>query len=289
MSTAIPTPRSSAAPTKLPPPLEHGDHLTREEFERRWENMPDLKKAELLNGRVYLAADYRGRILDRSIPPLENGDRLTRAEFERRWKNMPDLKKAELLNGEVFMSPPVSATNHGMPHSDLMLWLGLYRSNTPGVALADNSTWRLNLDDDSQPDAMLFVLPEHGGGTRFDKDGCVRGMPQLVAEVAASSASHDLHIKMDVYRRNGAREFLVWRTIEGAFGWFVLRGNRYEELAAGADGIYRSEVFPGLWLHSAALIQMDLSAVVRTAQAGLSSPEHAGFVERLRHGPKHSG
>lgn len=36
------------------PPLENGDHLTREEFERRYDAMPGLKKAELIEGVVYL-------------------------------------------------------------------------------------------------------------------------------------------------------------------------------------------------------------------------------------------
>src|SRR5436853_7856497 len=45
----VPRPR----PLNLPP-LEHGDRLTRIEFERRWEAMPELKKAELLDGIVYM-------------------------------------------------------------------------------------------------------------------------------------------------------------------------------------------------------------------------------------------
>ena len=35
-------------------PLEHGDHLTREEFERRYEAMPHVRKAELIEGVVYM-------------------------------------------------------------------------------------------------------------------------------------------------------------------------------------------------------------------------------------------
>ena len=34
------------------PPLEQGDQLTREEFEQRYEAMPELKKAELIEGLV---------------------------------------------------------------------------------------------------------------------------------------------------------------------------------------------------------------------------------------------
>ncbi len=43
------------------PPLEQGDHLTWDEFERRWQAMAHLKKAELIEGRVYLAAAIRFR------------------------------------------------------------------------------------------------------------------------------------------------------------------------------------------------------------------------------------
>jgi hypothetical protein len=38
------------------PLLENGDHVTREEFERRYDAMPYLKKAELIEGRVYMPA-----------------------------------------------------------------------------------------------------------------------------------------------------------------------------------------------------------------------------------------
>lgn len=38
------------------PPLRDGDRLTVEEFERRWEAMPNLKHAELIEGRVYMNA-----------------------------------------------------------------------------------------------------------------------------------------------------------------------------------------------------------------------------------------
>ena len=40
----------------LTPPLRDGDHLTREEFMRRWEAMPDLKRAELIDGIVHMAS-----------------------------------------------------------------------------------------------------------------------------------------------------------------------------------------------------------------------------------------
>lgn len=48
------TPIDSVQPVLLPP-LESGDRLSREEFERRYEAMPHLKKAELIEGVVYAA------------------------------------------------------------------------------------------------------------------------------------------------------------------------------------------------------------------------------------------
>jgi hypothetical protein len=43
------------------PPLENGDRLTRDEFERRYEAMPHLKKAELIEGVVYVPSPVRYR------------------------------------------------------------------------------------------------------------------------------------------------------------------------------------------------------------------------------------
>ena len=43
------------------PPLENGDRLTRVEFERRYDAMPHLKKAELIEGEVFIAGPERIR------------------------------------------------------------------------------------------------------------------------------------------------------------------------------------------------------------------------------------
>src|SRR5208337_1943906 len=60
MST-ISSPAPTAHPMKLVPELENGDRLTRAEFERRYEAMPDLKKAELIEGVVYMPSPVRHR------------------------------------------------------------------------------------------------------------------------------------------------------------------------------------------------------------------------------------
>ncbi|MEQ9623708.1 Uma2 family endonuclease [Coleofasciculus chthonoplastes] len=44
---------------QLIPALENGDRLTRAEFERRYSLIPDIKKAELIEGVVYVASPLR--------------------------------------------------------------------------------------------------------------------------------------------------------------------------------------------------------------------------------------
>jgi hypothetical protein len=215
------------------------------------------------------------------IPPLENGDRLTRPEFERRYEAMPHVKKAELIEGVVYRPSPVS-NEHAEPHFNLIAWLACYSAATPGIAGGDNGTVRLDLDNEPQPDAFLRILAEHGGQSRVDEDGYISHAPELVAEVTRSSVSIDLHAKLNAYRRNGVREYLVWRVEDRTIDWFILREGRFEPLAAAADGLYHSEVLPGLWLDAAALLHGDLLAVFQTVQRGLDSSEHAAFVRRLQ-------
>jgi len=216
------------------------------------------------------------------VPPLENGDKLTRAEFERRYEAMPHLKKAELIEGVVYVPSPVRHRFHGRQHIHLANWLGHYEAGTPGVEASDNSTVRLDLDNEPQPDVLLFIDPVCGGQALIDADGYIEGAPELVAEVASSSASYDLHAKLRVYRRNGVREYIGWRVLEQEIDWFVLRAGQYERLPLDAEGLLRSEVFPGLWLDPAALLRGDLTTVFAVVQRGLASPEHAVFVTRLR-------
>ena len=267
------------------PPLEHGDRLTREEFLRRWEAMPRLKHAERIGGRVMMSASLRPRRAlngdDPAIPPLENGDVLSRDEFRRRWANMSSLKRAERFDGSVFMQAAVRFREHGQPHQDLQGWLMHYKAFTPGVEGADNATLE-GPHDDPQPDCSLIISPECGGSCEVNDEGYLVGAPEFLAEIAASSASFDLHEKFDSYQRSGVREYLVWKVLERAIVWFVLDGDHYRELPADPDGIHRSLVFPGLWLETAAIIAGDLRRVLEVLQQGLQSAEHTAFAQRLQ-------
>lgn len=212
------------------------------------------------------------------VPPLESGDRLTRAEFERRYWAAPEHCKAELIEGVVYVASPVR-TFHGVPHADLITWLGVYRTATPGVSVADNTTIRLDLDNEPQPDALLRI--EVGGASTIGDDGYIEGAPELIAEIATSSAAIDLGAKQNAYRRNGVQEYLVWQTFENRLSWFRLQAEEYVLLEPDADGIIRSSVFLGLWLAVPALLEGRMTEVLNVLQRGLADPAHRAFVEKL--------
>ncbi len=216
------------------------------------------------------------------VPPLNPGDHLSRAEFERRYEAHPEIKKAELIEGRVYMPSPVRHPDHGRPHRDLVTWLGVYNAATPGVDGSDNGTVRLDYENEPQPDTFLRLQTTHGGRSHLTEDRYIEGPPELVVEVAASSASYDLHEKLRAYQRNGIQEYLVAQMYEQRVDWFALREGVYEPLEPDEQGVLRSEVFPGLWLQPSTLWAADIAGLLAVLQEGIASPEHTAFAERLR-------
>lgn len=217
-----------------------------------------------------------------SILPLESGDRLTCQEFERRYEAMPNIKKAELVEGVVYMASPVRSSSHGQPHAAMIGWLFTYCSATPETSLDDNTTVRLDAENELQPDACLRLGESVGGQSRLSEDDYIEGAPELIVEIAASSATYDLHDKKRAYRRNRVQEYIVWQVLERKIDWFSLQNGEYVSLLVDERGIVRSKVFPGLWLAVTALLSREIAQVLAVLQEGLSSPAHQRFVKQLR-------
>jgi Uma2 family endonuclease len=177
--------------------------------------------------------------------------------------------------------PSLLKPKHGRVHMKLMAWFSDYEDATPGVEGFDNTTAILDEESEPQPDGYLIVSPDQGGQMHYNVDQYLVGTPELVAEVASSTESIDLHAKRDVYEQAGVREYLVVALRQARVFWFVLHEGRFQETQPGADGILRSEVFPGLWLDPAALLRRDGKRLTEVLQQGIASPEHAAFVARL--------
>ncbi len=191
---------------------------------------------------------------------LENGDRLSREEFERRYA-ASTIKKAELIEGVVFVASPLRFTTHGKPHALMVTWLSLYRLNDPELELGIEPTVRLDPDNEVQPDIVLFRPKSN---TQIDPDGYLTGSPDLIVEIAASSASYDLHSKKDIYERNGVKNYIVWRTLDKEIDWFVLDKGVYRRLEPDTQGLICSDQFEGLFLDVNAMLQGDITQVVRS-------------------------
>jgi Uma2 family endonuclease len=221
---------------------------------------------------------------------LEPGDHLDQASFHARYAAMPEHVKAELIGGVVYM-PAALRRTHGRSSSLLIYWLGAYEVETPGVEVCDNTTTIMGEDSEPQPDACLIVQPEHGGQMRVTEDDYLQGAPELVGEVASSTEAYDLHSKKQDYERAGVREYLVLALRQQKVLWFVNREGRFQEQPPDADGILRSNVFPGLWLDPEALIRRNGRRMLEVLRQGLATPSHAAFVAQLaarRSGPPES-
>jgi len=216
-----------------------------------------------------------------AVRPLDSGDRLARDEFHRRYLAMPEGFRAELVEGVVYVPSPLRQRYHGRPHALLTAWAVRYSAATPGVDPGCESSVFLDDENEPQPDVLLRIVAERGGQSAETADGYIERAPELVGEVAASTASYDLHSKREAYRRNGVREYIVWRVFDREIDWFVLRDGRFEAITADTDGLARSEVFPGLWLDARALVSGEMQTVFAAVDRGLASPQHAAFVERL--------
>lgn len=209
---------------------------------------------------------------------LRNGDHMSRQEFHRLYENAPRSFKAELIGGVVHVASPLRVA-HANHHGHLAMLFAAYEFNTSGVEAGDNATVILGDQSEPQPDLYLRVLPEYGGQSATTADDYVDGAPELVAEVAHSSRSIDLHAKREDYARNGVREYLVMSLADARLRWFDLASN--SELSADTDGVIRVRSFPGLWIDAQSLFARDFRKLMGIFQQGIDDPTHAAFVNRL--------
>jgi len=209
---------------------------------------------------------------------LHNGDCMTQAEFHRRYETYPEDEKFELIGGIVYMSRPL-LREHGTYHPELSLVLTLYKAGTPGIEVADNMTTILGEESEPQPDLMLRRLTEYDGQSSYNKKSYLVGAPELVAEIAHSTRAIDMNRKHTDYLKAGVQEYVVLCVEEQELYWFHFPSRR--RLKPDKQGVWKSLVFPGLWLDGPALIARDTARLIATAQQGTATPEHAAFVEQL--------
>jgi Uma2 family endonuclease len=215
----------------------------------------------------------------RILPPLEAGQTLDQRTFHERYEAMPPGTRAELIGGVVYMPSPLR-DDHGEMTYRISGWLFHYNRFTRGIRGGDNVSVILDDLGEPQPDCTLYI-PEKLGGLTRSIEGYITGPPELIIEVARSSRAIDLGAQKLDYERAGVPEYVVVEIDPDRVHWFKLEIGRYLDHPPGPDGLFRSEVFPGLWLDPAALYADDLDALIAALDRGLATPEHAAFVGRL--------
>ncbi|MGE0600902.1 MAG: Uma2 family endonuclease [Dehalococcoidia bacterium] len=193
----------------------------------------------------------------RLAPELENGAVMTREEFHEAYAECEGLRRAELVEGVVYMPSPVRYESHDKPAALLRGWLFSYSLKHPETETGGEASLLLG-QSEVQPDAFLLRV----GSVPIDDDGYLTGAPQLIVEVAASSKSRDLHSKMEVYRRHGVVEYIVWRTVDQEIDWFRSVDGQFRRVQPDGDGVIESSDFPGLRLSIPAALAMDAARVV---------------------------
>jgi Putative restriction endonuclease len=227
-----------------------------------------------MNRAPYLSAS--------GVPLLCNGDRMTQAEFHWRYQAYPENVKFELIGGTVYMGSPMPSPlrrPHALYDEELSFALGLFRRATPGLELLPNATTILGEQSEAQPDLAMRILPEYGGQSHENQEAYVEGAPELLAEIAYSTRAIDMHQKREDYKQARVAEYVVLCIEERDLHWFDFRGRR--PIRPNRQGVFRSRVFPGLWIDGPALWARDSSRIVAVVQQGLAHREHAAFVKRL--------
>jgi Uma2 family endonuclease len=210
---------------------------------------------------------------------LVEGQRLDQPTFHALYLAMPPGTRAELIDGVVSMPSPVGL-EHGEAQVPVIVWLDYYAENTPGVRAMDNATTILGWKSEPQPDGLLRVLPDCGGRT-WNEGGFVHGAPELVVEISKATRYVDLGPKLDDYERAGVLEYVVRAIDPDEIYWFAQEQGALVQRPIGDDGLYRSIVFPGLWLDPIALLKSDTRRLRAVVDLGCATPEHAAFVARL--------
>lgn len=195
-------------------------------------------------------------------PTLESGDRLSPEEFDRIYALCSDIRKAELIDGVVYVASPVRINAHGRPYGRLGAVLHYYADSRPGVLASSDGTVLLADGTRVQPDIAVYWNADRPGTARENEDDYLEGPPELVAEIAGSSVSIDLHAKFRVYERNGVKEYIVWRTRDRAIDFFRLHDGRFVRVEPDNDGVFESAVFPGLRISTQHLLKGDTPGAI---------------------------
>ena len=144
------------------------------------------------------------------MPLLKNKpDRLFTYKDYLTWS---DNERWELINGTAYNMTPAPSVNHQRILRQLLLQLGNFLSDKSCEVFTAPFDVRLSATDEKDEDSKNVVQPDIVvicDSSKLDEKGC-KGAPDLTIEIVSpASASIDNIKKMDLYEKNGVKEYWI--------------------------------------------------------------------------------
>jgi Uma2 family endonuclease len=188
-------------------------------------------------------------LMEKVLIPVQTEQRL-RMSYEEFLEWADEDTHAEWVDGEVIVFMPAKTV-----HADLAIFLAaLLRFFTQffGLGKVLAAPYEMKVEPSGRPSRepdILFVATHNLGRITEDK---LAGAADLIVEIVSDdSVTRDRTTKRREYEAAGVSEYWVLDPRPGqkrAQFWVLGEGGRYQRVAVGKDGIYRSTVIPGFWL-----------------------------------------
>lgn len=123
-----------------------------------------------------------------------------------------DNERWELINGVAYNMAPAPSVNHQRISRQLLLQLGFFLSDKPCEVFSAPLDVRLPEPNEKDEDTKNVVQPDIVvicDSSKLDEKGC-KGAPDLIIEIVSpASASIDNIKKMELYEKNGVKEYWI--------------------------------------------------------------------------------
>jgi Uma2 family endonuclease len=173
-------------------------------------------------------------------PPM----RMTYEEFLA-WAD--EDANAEWVDGEVVWMSPISGEHQRMGRFLLRLFSEFLEERDLGELRYERFQMKTGPDLPGREPDILFVANAHLSRL---KETCLEGPADLVVEIVSpESRERDTEEKFREYQQGGVPEYWIL-DLELKQAEFYQLGEEslYHRMAISDDGLFRSEVLPGLWL-----------------------------------------